>query len=353
MRPLGARYGAHPSGGAGVSLPPMTRSPAFSRVLKTLAVLATSLLLAGAFAQGESDGAQGAAADDPVVLRLGSYEERASDFAWRFGVTLRGVAAQQGQPYSEDFAASLWSLIPYYLDQRTQEVALVAEARRRGLVPDAAKLESTLDNVKAGLAEDEDFDTVVRQAGFPNEAGLRSMIEESDLIQQLLTQVHDEAAVGVTDDQVRVRYLAERQRFTQPEQYCAKHILVPEESTARDLLTRLSLGSDFGDLAAEFGTDGTKTRGGDLGCFGLGAMVPDFEAAVVAAPVGENVGPVQTQFGYHLILVYDHTPARVRPLSEVEGSARELVVASASDALLNGIIGGAGVVTYPENLPAF
>ncbi|MCC6310081.1 MAG: peptidylprolyl isomerase [Trueperaceae bacterium] len=329
----------------------MTRLPASRRALKTLALLATSLLLSGAFAQTGTEA--GAAPTDPVVLRLGAYEERASDFAWRFGVTLRGVAAQQGQPYSEEFAASLWSLIPYYLDQRTQEVALVAEARRRGLTPDADKLESTLESVKAGLAEGEEFDAVVRQAGFPGEAALVSMIEESDLIQQLLTAVHDEAAAGVTDDQVRVRYLAERTRFTQPEQYCAKHILVPEEATARDLLTRLALGSDFGELAAEFGTDGTKSRGGDLGCFGLGAMVPEFEAAVVAAPVGESVGPVQTQFGYHLVLVYDHTPARVRPLGEVEGSARELVVSTAADALLNGIIDGAAVLTYPENLPAF
>ncbi len=329
----------------------MIRLPASRRVLKTLALLATSLLLSGGFAQTGT--ATGATATDPVVLRLGGYEERASDFAWRFGVTLRGVAAQQGQPYSEEFAASLWSLIPYYLDQRAQEVALVAEARRRGLTPDADKLESTLENVKAGLAEGEEFDTVVRQAGFPGEAALVAMIEESDLIQQLLTAVHDEAAASVTDDQVRVRYLAERARFTQPEQYCAKHILVPEEATARDLLTRLALGSDFGELAAEFGTDGTKSRGGDLGCFGLGAMVPEFEAAVVAAPVGESVGPVQTQFGYHLVLVYDHTPARVRPLSEVEGSARELVVSTATNALMNGIIAGAGVLTYPENLPAF
>ncbi len=329
----------------------MTRSPAFRRVLKTITLLATCLLLTGAFAQNGADAAT--TSTDPVVLRLGSYEERASDLAWRFGVTLRGVAAQQGQPYSAEFAASLWSLIPYYLDQRTQEVALVAEARRRGLTPDAGKLESTLENVKAGLAEGEEFDAVVRQAGFPGEAALVSMIEESDLIAQLLTAVHDEAAAGVTDQQVRVRYLAERARFTQPEQYCAKHILVPEEATARDLLARLAAGSDFGELAAEFGTDGTKSRGGDLGCFGLGAMVPEFEAAVVAAPVGESVGPVATQFGYHLVLVYDHTPARVRPLSEVEGSARELVVATATDALLNGIIDGAGVLTYPENLPAF
>lgn len=315
--------------------------------------LSAALLLASSAGAQTTDTAAAttAAAADPVVLRLGTYEERASDFAWRFGVTLRGVASQQGQPYSPEFAASLWSLLPYYLDQRVQEVALVSEARRRGLTPDGEGIDATIDRIKAGLASDEEFATVVTAAGFPDETALRGMIEESDLIQQLLELVHDEAAANVTDQEVRVRYLAERQRYSEPEQYCARHILVSEESVAVELVERLNAGADFAELAGEFGTDGTKTRGGDLGCFGLGAMVPDFEQAVVTAPVGESIGPVATQFGYHVVLVYDHTPARVRPLAEVQDDVREYVTALAANATVDGIVEGAAVSVYPENLP--
>lgn len=314
-------------------------------------LLAALFVLGGAALAQSASAAAAAAGDGPVVIRLGAYEERADDVAWRFGVTLRGVAAQQGQPYTEELAAELWSLLPYYLDQRVQEVALAAEARRRGLTPDAAGLEATIERIKAGLAEGQQFADVVAGAGFPSEAALRAMIEESDLIRQLLDQVREAAASEVTDDQVVVRYLAERARFAEPEKYCARHILVADEAVATDLLTRLTGGEEFAALAAEFGTDGTKSRGGDLGCFGLGAMVPEFEAAVVAAPLGTGVGPVATQFGYHVVLVYDHQPARIKPLAEVEGTVRDYAVSLAANAAIDGIVKGAGVIVHPENLP--
>ncbi|MEO0742591.1 MAG: peptidyl-prolyl cis-trans isomerase [Bacteroidota bacterium] len=84
----------------------------------------------------------------------------------------------------------------------------------------------------------------------------------------------------------------------------ARHILVQEEAGARNLLTELANGATFEDLAAQHSTDtSNKDQGGDLGWFGEGRMVPEFQAAAFAAPVGEVVGPVQTQFGYHLIRV--------------------------------------------------
>lgn len=316
-----------------------------------LALAALLSVLGGALAQSGTSPATEPAAADPVVIRLGSHEERASDIDWRFGVTLRGVAAQQGQPYNEAFETSLWSLLPYYLDQRVQEVALIAEAKRRGIVPDLEKMESTMDSIKAGLSEGEDFETVVHAAGFPNEAALRGMVIESDIINQLLEQVRASVAANVTDQEVRVRYLAERGRFTEAEQYCARHILVTEEAVAQDLVAQLEGGADFAELAAQYGTDATKSSGGDLGCFGLGDMIPEFENAVVNAPVGQVVGPVASQFGYHVVLVYDHHLARVKPFDEVKDTAREFTVALATQAAVDGIVGGAGVITYPENLP--
>ncbi|MEM6782833.1 MAG: peptidyl-prolyl cis-trans isomerase [Bacteroidota bacterium] len=84
----------------------------------------------------------------------------------------------------------------------------------------------------------------------------------------------------------------------------ARHILVSEEAGALNLLTELSTGASFEALAAQHSTDtSNKDRGGDLGWFGEGRMVPEFQAAAFAAPIGEVVGPVQTQFGYHLIRV--------------------------------------------------
>jgi len=81
----------------------------------------------------------------------------------------------------------------------------------------------------------------------------------------------------------------------------ASHILVETEAKARDLYDQISRGADFGQLAAQFSKCPSGRQGGDLGAFGRGQMVPEFETAAFNNPVGVVVGPVQTQFGYHLV----------------------------------------------------
>ncbi|PIQ60971.1 MAG: peptidylprolyl isomerase [Bacteroidetes bacterium CG12_big_fil_rev_8_21_14_0_65_60_17] len=103
----------------------------------------------------------------------------------------------------------------------------------------------------------------------------------------------------------------------------ARHILfrAPEDDTkaraealreANDVRRRIVGGERFEDLAREFGDDGTASRGGDLGWFGPGRMVAEFEEAAFNAPVGRLVGPVETQFGYHLIEVTDRAELEAR-----------------------------------------
>ena len=81
----------------------------------------------------------------------------------------------------------------------------------------------------------------------------------------------------------------------------ARHILVETSEAAEDLKTRISEGADFGDLAKEHSLCPSGQRGGDLGEFGPGQMVREFDEVVFGGAVGEIHGPVKTQFGYHLI----------------------------------------------------
>ena len=82
--------------------------------------------------------------------------------------------------------------------------------------------------------------------------------------------------------------------------HCA-HILVEKQSVALDLKARISKGESFANLAKEFSLDGSKKRGGDLGSFGRGMMVPEFEKAAFALQKGQVSDVVKTQFGYHII----------------------------------------------------
>ncbi len=88
-----------------------------------------------------------------------------------------------------------------------------------------------------------------------------------------------------------------------PGEPCVRHILVEQEDEAADVLAELEAGADFADLAAERSIGPTGPNGGDLGCAPAASYVAEFADAVTAAEVGEFAGPVQTQFGWHVLVV--------------------------------------------------
>jgi len=87
----------------------------------------------------------------------------------------------------------------------------------------------------------------------------------------------------------------------------ARHILVTTEELCNDIKKQIEEGADFAKMAQEHSSCPSKAQGGDLGSFGPGQMVPEFDAVVFSAPVNTVQGPVKTQFGYHLLEVTDRT----------------------------------------------
>jgi peptidyl-prolyl cis-trans isomerase C len=83
----------------------------------------------------------------------------------------------------------------------------------------------------------------------------------------------------------------------------ASHILVKDETQARELLQKLKTGANFESVARDYSTCPSKSQGGDLGWFGQGKMVKEFENACSKIGVGSISDPVKTQFGYHIIKV--------------------------------------------------
>jgi peptidyl-prolyl cis-trans isomerase C len=88
-------------------------------------------------------------------------------------------------------------------------------------------------------------------------------------------------------------------------QASARHILVDSEAKCQELKTAIENGADFAQVAKENSSCPSSRDGGNLGTFGRGQMVKEFDEVVFSAPVGEVQGPVKTQFGYHLVEVTD------------------------------------------------
>jgi len=108
----------------------------------------------------------------------------------------------------------------------------------------------------------------------------------------------------ITDAEVAAYYADNSDQFVIDE-VTASHILVEDENLAKELVAELKAGADFAELAKEHSIDGSAAEGGNLGTFGKGAMVPEFETAAFALETGEISDVVQSQFGYHIIKVTD------------------------------------------------
>ena len=87
----------------------------------------------------------------------------------------------------------------------------------------------------------------------------------------------------------------------------ARHILVSSEAQCLELKTQIEAGADFSELARKHSSCPSGRNGGDLGEFGPGMMVPEFDKVVFSADVGTVQGPVKAQFGYHLLEVISRT----------------------------------------------
>ncbi|GAB4288413.1 MAG: peptidylprolyl isomerase [Methylophaga sp.] len=87
----------------------------------------------------------------------------------------------------------------------------------------------------------------------------------------------------------------------------ARHILVDSEQICLELKREIEQGADFADIAKEYSSCPSGRSGGDLGEFGPGMMVPEFDKVVFSAPLNTVQGPVKTQFGYHLLEVTSRT----------------------------------------------
>ncbi|AAK78260.1 peptidyl-prolyl cis-trans isomerase C [Clostridium acetobutylicum] len=172
------------------------------------------------------------------------------------------------------------------------------ERRRQFLNPEGRK--RLLDEIVS-------FELVYNDAkdsGIEEQEVVKAQIENAR--KQILTHASLDkifSDIVVADSEVEKYYEANKEMFKDPEKVAAKHILVQTEEDALKIREEIKEGKTFEEAAAEYSSCPSKERGGDLGAFTRGQMVPEFEEAAFSQEIGEVGAPVKTQFGYHLIKV--------------------------------------------------
>ena len=189
--------------------------------------------------------------------------------------------------------------------------------------PDTPELR---DRIKDQLIEREVFLQEATKRGIPDRADVKfqlDFVRKTAIIQNLF---RDEAKKHpITDQQIQAEY--DKQKATQGDkEYHARHILVEKEDEAKEVIAELKKGAKFEDLAKKSKDPGSGSRGGDLGWAAPSAYVKGFSDAMVKLEKGKfTETPVQTQFGYHVILLEDVRETQFPPLDQVKNQISESI----------------------------
>lgn len=280
-----------------------------------------------------------------VVLRLGDQELTLAEFEERYRFYLFNLAAERGLPLDEETIPTLAELRPVYLDQLATERVVLSLGRSLGAQVPEGFVDEQLEAIRENLGETS-FEESLSEAGLASEDLLRTLIAEAELSRQTVAALREN--LSVPDYLVELSYANRRDEFVQDGEVCAKHILVETLAEAEQALADIA-GSSFEDVATQTSQDpGSAVNGGDLGCFPRGATVPAFDEAAANAPLNEITEPVQTDFGFHLILPYERNEGTVLELSEVAPALRQELGDTVVRLAIEGYTENVGVEIFEE-----
>ena len=224
----------------------------------------------------------------------------------------------------------------YCVRQKVDSSAKMEELIKKELIYQDAKNKG-LDKDKEILAQVEEFKKMT----------LLSVVLKKEI----------EEKVQVSDQEAKDFYDNHQDKFKKGQEVRASHILVGTEKEANDIIARLKKGEDFGKLAIALSKDkGSAAKGGDLGFFSHGRMVPEFEEAAFSLKPGEISAPLKTQFGYHIIKVTERKEGAIVPFEEAKETVKRQLLSekqkSVFDAYVEGLKKKSKITTESKELEA-
>jgi len=215
------------------------------------------------------------------------------------------------------------------------------------LVPDWAKQNfSTKDGKERFLEELIKKELIYQDAknkGLDKDKEILAQVEEFKKMTLLsfVLKKEIEEKVQVSDEEAKNYYNKNHDKFKKGEEIKASHILVGTEKEANDIIARLKKGEDFAKLAMALSKDkGSAAKGGDLGFFTRGRMVPEFEGAAFSLKTGEISAPLKTQFGYHIIKVTERKEGAIVPFEEANATVKRQLLSEKQKSVFDAYVEG-------------
>lgn len=285
-----------------------------SRVGIIFGVLALMLVATGC--SSLVDGKWAAKVNEEAIL-VKDYDARVSE--------AKIIYEQQGLDFNTDQGEQALSQIKTMLLDRMIDAKLIAqEVKKNSLNPEDAKVKEQEEIIKKSIGDEKKFQDTLKQQGM-TEPELRSFLTVYEKIT---------GDIKLSDPDIKSFYDKNIGMYSRPESVKARHILVETEDEANAIIAQLNTGINFVQLAKEKSIEpGAEDSGGDLGTFAKGDMVPEFETAAFSQKEGTfSKAPVKTEFGYHVILVEEHTPVVVPDYTEIKAQVSEDALNQAKDA---------------------
>lgn len=300
----------------------------------SLLIMAAVLVFFTACGSGDTQSA--AASDEPTtsdgdpVAVVNGREVPRSLFERQLQQQLQAYQAQGMEVGEEQMDVLEQQLV----DQLIARELVLQDGEARGIAPSEEDIQAELDDIRAQFPDDDAFETALEQQNLTLEEIERNIAEQIIIEEIIESDVLTNAEVD--EAEAREFYEDNPEFFETPDQVRASHILIltqgasdDERAEAREtietVLSELDAGESFEALAREYSQDGTAEQGGDLGFFGQGQMVPEFEQAAFDLEVGETSGIVETQFGYHIVRVTDRMEAGTQSFDDVRAQIEQFL----------------------------
>ncbi len=235
------------------------------------------------------------------------------------------VASVNGEKISKDELYDL--LVSQYgvdgVDQLIIDKIIEIEAKKENISVTQEEIDKEMTEYMDSYGGEDIFNQMLEMYNV-NVSDIEESMQSSLVIEKLL-----EKRISITDEEMETYFEENKDSFAEEEKVQASHILVEDEKTAKEIVEKLEAGEDFADLAKEYSTDEESSEnGGDLGFFGRGEMVQEFEDAVFALEVGELSEPVKTEYGYHIIKLVDKQEAKEAVFEDVKEEIKSTLLDS-------------------------